>query len=114
MALPLAGERLSHGHPTFFCGKMFAVYGGTVKPESGKGPHIQHPDSLIFWPDDEEKLALVQDPRIFLPAYYGPWGWLGIDLDANTDWTEIAELLEVSFRLTATKEAIALLDAATA
>lgn len=111
LALPQATERLSHGRPTFFCGKMFAMYGGSVKPVSGKGKHTQHPDSLLFWPDAEEKLALLQDDRCFFPAYLGPWGWLGIDLDAATDWTEIAELLETSFRLTATREAITELDA---
>ena len=44
-------------------------------------------------------------------AYLGPYGWIGIDLDERTDWTEIAELLDASYRFTATKRNIAELDA---
>ena len=29
----------------------------------------------------------------YVPAYLGPSGWIGVDLDDHTDWTEIAELL---------------------
>ena len=36
-----------------------------------------------------------------MPAYLGPSGWVGVDLDTDTDWTEIAELLDASYRLTA-------------
>lgn len=111
MALPQVGERLSHGRPTFFCTKMFVMYGGSVKPTSGKGKHTQHPDALLFWPHPVEKHALEQDPRFFFPAYLGPWGWLGIDLDEDTDWVEIAELIETAYREVAPPEAIAELDA---
>ena len=37
---------------------------------------------------------------MFVPAYLGPSGWLGIDLDDSTDWTEMAELLDAAYRLT--------------
>jgi hypothetical protein len=44
---------------------------------------------------------------VFVPAYLGPSGWIGVDLDGRTDSTEIDELLDALFRLTATKKAIA-------
>jgi predicted DNA-binding protein (MmcQ/YjbR family) len=46
-----------------------------------------------------------------VPAYLGPSGWIGIDLDDRTDWSEIAELLDASYRLTASASDVALLDA---
>jgi predicted DNA-binding protein (MmcQ/YjbR family) len=40
-------------------------------------------------------------PRFFEPAYLWPHGWLALDLDGATDWDEVAELLDASFRATA-------------
>ena len=86
---------------------MFAYYGGSLK-ESGEW--VQHPQSLIVQPDPSDRRALIEEPRTFLPAYLGPSGWVGVDLDAATDWTEIAELLDASYRLTAPKRHVAELD----
>jgi hypothetical protein len=36
--------------------------------------------------------------------------WIGVDLDAASDWDEVAELLDASFRMTAPKRLIAELD----
>ena len=54
LSFPQASERLSHGHPAFFTTKLFCFYGGSVKMPKG---HIQHPDSILFWPDPDEKPA---------------------------------------------------------
>jgi hypothetical protein len=67
----------------------------------------------MILPDADERRALQEDPRVYIPAYLGPSGWLGIDLDENTDWTEVAELFDMSFRATAPKRAVAELDART-
>ena len=45
--------------------------------------------------------ALEGDDRFWVPAYLGPSGWLGLDLQPSTDFDEVAELLEESFRATA-------------
>jgi len=105
---PGADEKISHGRPCFFTKKIFACYGAVTKGDHHSGAHDQ---ALIFMPDDEERIALDQDDRFFLPAYWGPSGWRAIDLDADTDWGEIGELLDTSFRLTAPKKLIAELDA---
>lgn len=54
--------------------------------------------------------ARLDDPRGYVPAYLGPSGWVGVDLDSGTDWTEVDELLESSYRLTAPPRLIAELD----
>lgn len=109
LELPGTAEKVSHGRPTFFTKKVFCYYGGSVKPPDG-GPHIRHDTSVLVLPDPAERPALVQDPRCFGPAYLGPYGWVGLDLDDDTNWIEVAELVETSFRLTAGKRLIAQLD----
>jgi predicted DNA-binding protein (MmcQ/YjbR family) len=52
-------------------------------------------------PTPTEREALLADPRGWVPAYLGPSGWLGLDLGDDPDWTEVRELVEESFRLTA-------------
>lgn len=107
-ALPGAAEKVSHGRPAFFTTKVFAYYGGSLKVD---GEWVQHPNSLVVQPDPEDRPALVGDPRAYIPAYLGPSGWVGIDLDGETDWAEVAELIDASFRLTAPRRRIAELDA---
>ena len=51
-----------------------------------------------------------EDPRVWVPAYLGAYGWLGLDLDGVDDWDEVAELLDASYRQTAPKRSIARLD----
>ncbi len=103
-ALPDVDEKVSHGRPAFFTKKVFAYYGASVRCD---GDWEQHPHSIVVLPDPEDRRALEEDPRTFLPAYLGPYGWIGVDLDDSTDWTEVAELLDASFRLTAPKRSIA-------
>jgi predicted DNA-binding protein (MmcQ/YjbR family) len=108
LAFPGADEKVSHGRPCFFTKKIFAIYGAVTKGDHNSGAHDQ---AVIFMPDDEERIALDQDDRFFVPAYWGPHGWRATDLDDTTDWDEITELVDTSFRLTAPKKAIAELDA---
>ena len=100
LALPEAEERISHGRPWFAVDgrPAFAVYGsGTRGPDK-----VMHPHAVVVHVDDDERPAREQDPRFFVPAYLGPRGWLGIDVDRpDTDWAEIAELLDASWRRTA-------------
>jgi len=107
LSFPEADEKISHGRPYFFTKKTFAIYGATVKGDHKSGEYDQ---SLVFYPDEEEAEAIKQDDRIFTPAYWGPWGWLGIGLNAETDWEEIRELVEDSYRQTATKKLMKQLD----
>lgn len=106
LALPDATEAIAHGRPTFRCGKMFGNYGGSVK-----GSKERYDQSVLFITDPAEREALLADDRFFLPAYLGAYGWLGIVLDDDTDWTEVAELLDASYRQIAPKRSLAKLEA---
>jgi predicted DNA-binding protein (MmcQ/YjbR family) len=107
-ALPNAAEKVSHGRPAFYTKKVFAYYGGSLKVD---GVWVQHPQSIVVLPDESERRALLEDDHVYVPAYLGPSGWIGVDLDDRTDWSEIAELLDASYRLTAPARDIAALDA---
>ncbi|MBD8868978.1 MmcQ/YjbR family DNA-binding protein [Nocardioides donggukensis] len=110
LALPGADELVTHGRPAFRCGKLFAVYGGGVKLAPGR--HEPHPHSLLFKPDPAEAPAYDEDDRFFVPAYLGPHGWFGTDLDApGTDWREVAEIVDASYRTIAPRRRLAELDA---
>lgn len=111
LRFPDAFEKISHGRPAFCAPKMFAMYGGSVKVRPGE--HIQHPHAMLFKVDNGERTALEADPRFFHPAYLGPSGWLGMDLDrSDTDWAEVEELIDASFRLIAPAKLIRRLDEA--
>lgn len=100
-ALPGSVEKEAWGRPTFRSpSKIYAVYG------SGK----DNPHALVVKPEDDERPALLQDPRFFSPPYFGASGWLALDLFPGTDWEEAGELLASSFRLQATVRLIKELD----
>ena len=107
LALPGAGEKVSHGRPTFFTRKVFAIFGGVVKGDHGSDALAR---ALVFLPDEAERPALVEDPRVSVPGYEGAYGWLALDLRRDPDWIEVAELVETSYRLTAPARLVAQLD----
>lgn len=111
LAFPGTEERVSHGRVTFRARLLFAVFSGMTKAAPGT-PLRQYPDSVLVKVDPAELTALSQDPRFYLPAYYGPAGWLGLDLAAApVDWQEVAELLDMSYREVAGTRLVARLDA---
>ncbi len=108
LEFPEAAEKVSHGRPAFHTKKIFAMFGASLKDTAGEW--VQHPHAIVVLADDDERHALLEDDRTFVPAYWGPYGWIGLDLDDDTDWDEVAELLEDSFRATALIRAVKALD----
>ena len=108
LELPGVVETITFGRPWWRAGRVFAIYGGGTK-----GPEkVPHPRALIVAVDPDELPARRQDQRFFVPAYFGPRGWLGIDLDgADVDWDEVGELLDAGYRTVATKTLVRELDA---
>lgn len=103
LAFPEAVEVEAWGRPTFRAGKkIFAVYSGTD----------ERPTAMIFKPDGDERASLLQDERFYAPPYFGPNGWLALDLEAAPiDWDEVRELADASFRQVALKRMLKALDA---
>ena len=102
LALPESSEVEAWGLPTFRAGKkIFAVFAGS---------HDQR-YHVIFKPEADERPALLNDERFFSPPYWGPGGWLALDFTAApVDWTEVAELIEGSYRQVALKRMLKVLD----
>ena len=107
LALPEADEKVSHGRPAFFTLKVFCYFGGSVRVD---GEWVAHDAAIMVRPDPDDEPALRQDPRFWVPAYLGPSGWLGVDLTADTDWQEVAELIDASYRVTAPRRLVTQLD----
>ena len=103
LALPESSEVEAWGRPTFRAGKkMFAIFEG----------NDDHPWAVVFKPDADERPALLGEPRFYVPPYHGPYGWIALDFTAaDVDWTEVAELVESSYRQVALKRMLAALDA---
>ena len=112
LAFPGAAEKVSHGHPAFFTTKVFAYYGGSQRVD---GEWVRHEHTLLVLPDPDEREPLIADPRCYVPAYLGAYGWIGIALPkaraARREWAEIGELIDASYRNTAGKRLVAELDA---
>ena len=107
LALPESGEKETWGNPTFRVrNKIFASFGTVENPE-GKTVHVM---TMKAAPDEQESL-LAEGHPFFYPRYVGSKGWIGVVLDDQTAWDEVAELIEDSFREIAPKRVAALLDA---
>jgi hypothetical protein len=103
LAFPESVEVEAWGRPTFRAGKkIFAVYSSPGDDEGRR---------LVFKPDADEREVLLQDDRFTVPPYFGPGGWLGLDL-IDADWTEVGELLDGSYRQVALVRMIKALDGA--
>jgi len=107
LALPEATERLSHGSPTFFVRgkKTFVMY---LDDHHGDG-------RLALWcaapPGLQAELVEQEPDRFFRPPYVGHRGWIGVRLDRDPDWEEIAAICEDAYRQVAPKRLVAQLDA---
>ena len=56
-------------------------------------------------------LAYVADDRFYSPPYWGPGGWLATAIDGpDADWTELAEIIDTSYRQVALVRQIRALD----
>ena len=106
LALPGVEERINHGMPTFAVVKRTAFCNLHEHPADGR-------PTLWFKAAAGVQAELVdQEPeRFFVPPYVGPRGWVGLRLDVDLDWDEVAAVVEDAWRLVATRGQVAQLDA---
>jgi hypothetical protein len=106
LALPEVTERVSHGEPTWFVRgrKTFVTL----------DDHHHGASHLAFWcaapPGVQEELVDLEPDRFFRPPYVGGRGWLGVRIDRDVDWDEIARICADAYRQVAPKRLVALLD----
>jgi hypothetical protein len=97
LELPEVNERLSHGCPTFF---------------------IRDKKSFVMFVDDHHGDGIVgiwcaappgtQEPRrFFYPPYVGYRGWIGVRLDVDPDWHEVAGIVTDAYCVVAPKTLVA-------
>lgn len=97
MQFPEAEERLSHGEPTFFVRKkVFTMFANN-----------HHNDGHIaVWlpaPPGFQEGLIEQSPEVFFkPAYVGPRGWLGIELERISD-ADLEMYIRIAWELVAPK-----------
>lgn len=107
LSLPEAKEKVSHGRPTFFTTKIFAYFGGSRKLQP-TGME-QHPHAMLVRPEPVDAEVLLESEDAFVPAYLGPYGWIGLELD-SLDEDEVRGLLVDSFRSTAPARLVRLIE----
>lgn len=107
LALPEAKEKLSVGRPVFYTRKVFVWFGMSRKVD---GVWDRSPRSVCVMLPQDERVAVLAQPGAYVPGYIGPSGWVGVLLDDDTDWQEISELIEESFRCTAPKRLVRALN----
>ncbi len=98
-ALPEVSERLSHSTPTFFVrDKKVLVH--LFEDHHGDG-------RLGIWcaaaPGVQGDVVEREPERFFVPPYVGHRGWLGLRLDVDPDWDEVAAILDDAYRIVAPK-----------
>ena len=103
-ALPEATEKVAWGEPTFRVReKMFAMFTDN-----------HHGDGRIsLWCKAQEGvqeiLVSAAPERFYIPPYVGCKGWIGVRLDIDVDWEEVADLVKDAYQMTAPKRLLALL-----
>jgi hypothetical protein len=99
LGLPETTERLSHGEPSFFVRdkKQFVMLDN----------HHHGAEHLAFWcaapPGAQEELVAENPDQCFRPPYVGHRGWVGVRIDRNPDWVEVAEIVRDAYRQIAPK-----------
>jgi hypothetical protein len=106
LGLPGVTERPSHGSPAFFAGRQFLM----LWPDGHHDHQFPH-----LWcaapPGAQDELVTTEPDRFFRPPYVGGRGWIGMRLDHDLDWDEVAALCREAFLTVAPKKLIAALGA---
>ena len=107
LGLPEVSERLSHSAPSFFIRqkKTLAMFHDDHHGDGELSIRCPAPRGV------QAELVETQPDRFYVPAYVGHRGWLGMRLDRDPDWDEVAGVLVEAYRTVAPKKLVAELDA---
>jgi hypothetical protein len=102
LGLPETNERASHGAPSFFVRdkRCFVMF------------HDDHHGDgrLAIWcaaPEGMQRALVEGAPEhYFVPPYVGHRGWLGVRLDRDLAWDEIAGVVEDAWLTVAPKRVV--------
>ena len=102
LAFPESIEDGGVGNPSFKVrNRIFAMQHGVD----------ERPSMWCKAPQGVQGILVSANPeRFFVPPYVGHHGWVGVWLDSELDWDEVADLVDESYRMTAPKRLCALLD----
>lgn len=100
LKLPEAHEVEAWGEATFRVrNKIFAMHASSHN-HHGAGREAVW---LKAAPGEQARMIRAAPDCFFAPPYVGPSGWIGIWLDADVDWEDIADFVRDSYRLVAPK-----------
>jgi hypothetical protein len=107
LALPEVTERPSHSAPTWFVRdkRAFATLWADGHHQN-EFPHLW----CAALPGAQQELIAESPDRFFRPPYVGGRGWVGVRLDGEVDWAELAELCQDGYRTVAPAALVKLLD----
>ncbi len=81
-------EKVSHGEPSFFvAGRQYAMMDSYHHGAAHVSVWCAAP------PGAQEVLIAAKPERFFRPPYVGHRGWVGIYLDGDPDWNEVAGVI---------------------
>jgi predicted DNA-binding protein (MmcQ/YjbR family) len=100
LALPQAFEKEAWGECTFRVtgGSMFAMTDNNHHNSGHVAVWVKAPPMV------QEILVKSDSWRFFIPAYMGPKGWVGVRLDDQVSWDELAAILKDGYLMSAPKK----------
>ena len=102
LALPETSEGTQFGHPVWRAGKKVFAQCSAWRGELVKA---------TFWVGVDRQGLMTMDPRYSVPPYWGPGGWISLDVSSGLDVEELRGLAVESYRHYASKKMVAALDA---
>jgi hypothetical protein len=107
LGLPEVTERLSHGAPTWFVrGKNAFVTFWVDGHHAEDFPHLW----CAAPPGVQQELIESEPDRFFRPPYVGGRGWIGVRMDGDVDWNEMADICTEAYRVIAPARLVDELD----
>ena len=106
LSFPEVTEKVSHGAPAFFVRKQFVMLWSNGHHEN-HFPHLWCAAPIGV----QAELVDTEPERFFRPPYVGSRGWLGVRLDRQVDWEELAAVCEDAYRTVAPAKLVAALEA---